>query len=487
MDRLSKLPASQRQWTLGVADRVARASSVGAAMKLLETAGVDACAAARGCVYAYDADCGSLWVEGTALHHDDTRGLLGAVARSGRSVVARRLEHAAAYDSSIDDPSGDGTEGCMAVPIIGPDATTHGVLVLVRGARQAAFSADDLARIEALCACVAPMLLHVAAKEDAASEARAGRPSMFRSEAISEFLQQDARGEVVRVLPRWARILEPVLGVLVLATIAALVFLEMDEFAAGPALVELGAREEHVSPAAATLVSVEVKPGASVEAGDVLVKLDAQAERATVDRAQHDVDAHLRQRLLAPRDESAGRALVEARGRLESAKRALERRVVRAHASGIVGDVRVRAGQRVDAGEPLVVVRAPMPEREAIVLLPGDARPRVERGDPMLLELEGFPRTYQRLVITDVGNEIIGPAEVRRALGEAAADIAELSGPVVVARAELPAETFEADHRRYGYFDGMRGRAEVRTRRLPLLVHLLPFLDREEVLSRWPR
>jgi membrane fusion protein (multidrug efflux system) len=70
----------------------------------------------------------------------------------------------------------------------------------------------------------------------------------------------------------------------------------------------------------------------------------------------------------------------------------------------------------------------------------------------------------------------VGPAEVRRFLGQDLADTVQITGPVVLVQAPLPATTFISSGRTYHYYDGMPGTAEARVRTESILVTLVPGL-----------
>ncbi|HYI03177.1 MAG TPA: RND transporter, partial [Hyalangium sp.] len=104
-------------------------------------------------------------------------------------------------------------------------------------------------------------------------------------------------------------------------------------------------------------------------------------------------------------------------------------------------------------------------------------RPMLKPGQVFRLELEGFPYVYQELTVSQVSDELVGPAEVRRYLGPGLGDAVALEGPVVVVEARLPGETFQSDSRTYSYYTGMPGTARVKVRARNGWVTLLPILD----------
>jgi membrane fusion protein (multidrug efflux system) len=94
----------------------------------------------------------------------------------------------------------------------------------------------------------------------------------------------------------------------------------------------------------------------------------------------------------------------------------------------------------------------------------------------MRLELEGFKYQYQELIIDQVGDELVGPEEVRRYLGPELAESLTVSGAVVLVRAHAPSRFFEADGKRLAYFDGMMGTVDARLKSERIILTIMPGL-----------
>jgi membrane fusion protein (multidrug efflux system) len=142
----------------------------------------------------------------------------------------------------------------------------------------------------------------------------------------------------------------------------------------------------------------------------------------------------------------------------------------------MIGDLRVRRGQRISPGQALLSVAGQGGSPAVVALLPGEFRPLLKPGMRLRLEVQGYPYLYQHLTVTAVGEEVIGPAEARRYLGEEIGDAVPVSGAVVLVSARLPSLSFELQVRERRYHDGMGGRAEVRVRSERVLVALVPAL-----------
>jgi membrane fusion protein (multidrug efflux system) len=130
----------------------------------------------------------------------------------------------------------------------------------------------------------------------------------------------------------------------------------------------------------------------------------------------------------------------------------------------------------VAPGQVLATLAGPGGERTVIALLPGEYRPQLRPGLELRMELQGYRYAYQHLTVTEVGSEVVGPAEARRYLGDEIADAATVDGPVVLVTARLSSPTFVTEGKTRRFHDGMWGRAEVRVRSERILVALIPAL-----------
>ena len=111
-----------------------------------------------------------------------------------------------------------------------------------------------------------------------------------------------------------------------------------------------------------------------------------------------------------------------------------------------------------------------------IIMLPGFFRPQLDIGQPGRFEISGYPHTYQPVSLNKIADEVVGPTEARRFLGQEIADAVAVSGSVVLTEANLGGEFFEADGQRYIYADGMQGRVQIRVRSIPIILNLVPGL-----------
>jgi multidrug efflux pump subunit AcrA (membrane-fusion protein) len=182
-----------------------------------------------------------------------------------------------------------------------------------------------------------------------------------------------------------------------------------------------------------------------------------------------------------PEDRNARQELLALRSRRELAETALERSVLHATRDGEIADLRVRVGQLIEAGAPLLAVQASPHGAQITALLPGPDRPRLRPGMPLTLRVDGFERTHLTLQIERVDEQVLGPAEALRAVGTELAGSFEVQGPTVLVHARLASPELHAQGSAYRLHHGMLARAEVAVDREPLLFAWLPGL--REALS----
>jgi membrane fusion protein (multidrug efflux system) len=299
---------------------------------------------------------------------------------------------------------------------------------------------------------------------------------IFRREALDYYAGAQEHGDVLRLSPSWTRWAFWLLLAVVGFYGAFGVFGWISEYASGPAVVRAESRVEVTALSAGRVTSVEVQPGQRVKEGQILVRFFAGMEQASLERFNHEFEAHLIRRMRDLSDESSSQALSSLRAEKELAEFQLEQRVVRAPLAGVVRDVRIRRGQHLTEGEVVVSLVQEDSPLEIIAMLPGGSRPLLAKGGTMRLELQGFSHQYQELVIDEVGDELVGPGEVRRYLGPELAESLTVNGAVVLVRAHAPSRYFEADGKQLAYADGMLGTAHARVKSERIVTTIVPGL-----------
>ena len=299
---------------------------------------------------------------------------------------------------------------------------------------------------------------------------------LFRPQAIEFHRQGGARGDVVQLTPRslfWSHWML----VLLAACVLYIAFVgQIDEHAAGPAIVRVEALHEVTAARGAVAARVEVTPGQHVRAGDVLLRMHSAAESAELDTALRELDDQLAKLLRDPGDRAARESIVSLRARRDLAQKNLERQTLTAPFDATVGDVRVKAGQLVEPGVALLTLLGEESGSRLTALLPGRYRPLLARGMTLRFRADGFTREVHELVIDRVGDQSIGPSEALRFLGRDSVDVLAVSGSVVLVEARLPASEFESEGQTYRFHHGMQGWAETAVRRDSIAYTFIPGL-----------
>jgi len=430
----------------------------------------------------YDGSDGSLWSEAIRARREDERhamtGLAGFAARTGVPAIADSAGDDARFAGVIDDPSGDPTDRVIAHPVFGSDGEIHAVLVCARRVRRSPFGAREQRLLARLARLITPILdqLSIQVHAEAILEEDADA-ALFRKEA-REHQEVKRWGDVVRVSPAWLSWAYWLLVLLLAGSTAYVILARVATYSSGIAIVRSTARTPITARTAGNVVAVDVAAGERTTKGAVLARLDDTDQRDAAARLEREFQTQLRNHMLDPGDTAADGSLRNVRKQLDEARQALEERLIRASADGIVGDVRVRPGQHVAPGDIVASLSDSAQGLEVIALLPGEDRPQLAPGMTLRLELTGYRYAYQPVTIASVSQDVIAPTEARRVLGAEVADSFKLAGPVVLVRGRLPSPEFVADGRTFSYHDGMLGTAEVRVKSEPVAFVLVPGLRR---------
>lgn len=312
--------------------------------------------------------------------------------------------------------------------------------------------------------------------ESVPSQSAPAAPTLFRSEALTHFRWRGAEGAVLKSTPRALRHAYDVVVGFVIAGLLFVSFGKLDHYSRGPSVIRVDGRIELTARDDGTVARVLVQPGKRVAKGALLVSLHAESEAGELARLEAEYDDRTRARLLDPRDESSRLAAVSLRAALELARRRLDERAIRAPADGVITDVRIRPGQRIERGDSLASLSGDDARVRVVAMLPASDRPRLRVGGPLRLELLGYRYAYRDATISAIGDEAVGPAEVQRYLGSELADTVQVTGPVILVEARLPTLTFRADGQTLRFVDGMPARVDASLRREPIAVMLLPAL-----------
>jgi membrane fusion protein, multidrug efflux system len=302
-------------------------------------------------------------------------------------------------------------------------------------------------------------------------------PELFRAEALSYHHEGDhGGGDVLRISPQWIPAAYWLLLVVIAAGAVYGTVGTLTEYATGPAVIRVEGRTPVTAPTASTVATVDVQPGQRVAAGGVLVTLYLADRAAELERLNREFDLQMIKFLRDPADQAARSSLTTLRAERQLARTRLEEQWLKAPHSGIVSDIRIRPGQHLTPGDPVLSLLGDDTRWVVIAMLPGHARPLLRPGTQMRLELTGYRYAYRDVAIQSVGDEIVGPAEVRQYLGQEIADAVPVTGPAVLVKAQLGSNTFQADGRSLSYYEGMLGTVDAHLRRQPILLSIIPAL-----------
>jgi multidrug efflux pump subunit AcrA (membrane-fusion protein) len=293
---------------------------------------------------------------------------------------------------------------------------------------------------------------------------------MFRSEAVAAQASAARVGAPLRLEPRWIdRTYWSLLG-MVLVALAYAALVRVGEYAHGPAVVRADGRIDVTCSNGGVVMSVEVRPGDRVAAGQALVRFHTESERQDLAHLDREFELKLVRLLLHPNDEGTRQSLASLRAARELAAARLADRAVTAPVGGVVRNLRIRPGQLLAPGDAVATIADEGQGRYSVVaLVPGQYRPMLRPGMPLRFSLDGYQQVSAALEVESVDDGAVGPGEVRRYLGHELGDAVPAEGSLVLVRARLPGQGFLHDGQRYPYYDGIPGRVDLRVRSSRLL------------------
>ena len=466
--------------------RLGSQRDIGTAGRLAVDAVLDLVDCDRAYCYIYDSISESLWASGQGTDtgtRSAIAGLSGYVARTATAICLPNVDVDPRFQRTIDDPDAQGGERFMAEPILSSDKRALGLLIAIRNAQRPAFEVKDTQGLAMLSTHFAPtfgqMALQTQIEHIFTEHNRPPDSSIFRQTAVDS--HRSAGNRLTRPLalsPRWVG---RTYRVLIAASVAFALFLlfgTMGEYADGPAIVRIEGRLDITATEPGIVAMVPVQPGQRVDNGAVLLTINSAKEQIDLERIQREFDLQLVKSLREPGEPAIREALSRLRSERDFARSRLDAKTIRAPHDGVVNDVRIRPGQNLSTGDPILSITGERAEPIMTAILPGQYRPLLRRGQAVRLEVTGFRYAYAYLQIENIGDEVVGPEEVRRFLGKEVADTVQLRGPVVLVRAHLQSRSFTSEGKTYNFHDGMQASAEVRIRTQRIIVRLIPALQK---------
>ncbi len=430
-------------------------------------------------VYAYD-DWAEVLLGPHAVQQEEfadsaALGMIAYVARSGVAVLEERVEDAVFFDPELDLVPGAG-HGLMAVPIRDHSGTVFGVLACHAADAHDHLRPELLDTARRLASDFAPPLAVLREYHRLQGEVGVDS-SVFRAEAIAEQRRSESPSAILNVSERWGSWIVGGMAALLLAFAAFLIFGTATEYAEGMAVVHSQGRVPVVANEAGTVAAIHIAPQTEVVPGDVIGTLYDHAELAQVRRLEHEYEDALVRLLRNPEDPTVGNGLAALRGASEQARTDLEERQLIVPVGGVLTDVRVRPGTLVNPGQTVATVRAARAGFEIVAAVPGNFRPLLASGIPVVAELEQFPGSRFHLEAREVSPEVISAEEARALMGQLLPTGTE-DGALALVYADLPEVLLSSTGAEHALYDGMRGRVRIPVREERFVVTLWPALGR---------
>jgi multidrug resistance efflux pump len=309
-----------------------------------------------------------------------------------------------------------------------------------------------------------------------AAEEQKKKGGVFRKEALEHYVGQRMEGDVLRFDMRWLTWTYRIVGAACIAALLYIFIFDISEYATGQAFVRVEGRRALTTAHGGMVESVQVQPGEHVKEGQVLVTLTAHAEEGELKRASAEFSLHLAQLLRDPSDKSAKQALASLRPRRDQAKQIAKARFIKAPWAGIVTDVRARPGQHIEPKSVVVGIAPADADISLVCVIPGDYRPMLKKGQDARFSLDGYKFEYRSVKVDTVGEEVIGPVEMKRYLGPEIAEAFPIDRPSVLVKGKIPLRTFQADGQTYNYVEGLTAKVDISVRKEPIIIVLIPAL-----------
>ena len=308
----------------------------------------------------------------------------------------------------------------------------------------------------------------------AASQKPVSPKSLYRSEVVREMSRATLGGSILKLPTEWLAWTYWLLLFSLAGLIAFTILGRVHDWAEGPAIVRMSGRLDLTAMAPGTVSSIEVHAGEHVDANQLLVRFSGVPEQDALANVSTDFEAQLVKVLREPGDGPARGELARLRSQKKLAETKLAERVLRAPRAGVITDVRIRQGQLIQAGENVLTLVSDGARPQLIAILPGHTRPQIKVGTRLRFEPTKFEFAYQNVQIETIGEQVLGPSEVRRFLGPELADVLPITGPSLIVTASLPPDGFAADGKSFQYSHGLPGQARACLRTRSILKAFLP-------------
>ncbi|MEO8839992.1 MAG: HlyD family efflux transporter periplasmic adaptor subunit [Kofleriaceae bacterium] len=358
---------------------------------------------------------------------------------------------------------------------------TIAVIQLIRNTRQPVFVGADHITMAAIARESAAVLHHLVVQHlQGQLEHAADKKSLYRPEALDYHRKKGSEGVVTELSPTWIRRAYPVLiGAIIVAMIFGIV-VRVPTYSTGFGMIHYPGTPV-VTLAQGSLEHLYVQAGDLVKTGDVVAKLSSPKEDADYEQFLADAENARQQYLFDDQDEQARKSVKSASIALAHAKAAVDQRYIHATADGRVSDIHGNENEAINAGTTLMTIVKPGTMPEELAFLPASDRPRIKMEMKLQVGIDGFNKKRPKLPITEISNDAFGAADVRRQVGQAAADTLKIpndGASYIRVKGTFETDTFMVGKREFQLHEGMSTKAEIQIESKPFFASIFPLFEK---------
>jgi hypothetical protein len=364
---------------------------------------------------------------------------------------------------------------------IATSTETIAVIQLIRNTRQPVFTTTDHITMAAIARESAAVLHHLVVQHlQGQLEHQADKKSLYRPEALNYHRKKGSEGVVTELSPKWIKRAYPLLiGAIILAFIFGIV-VRVPTYSSGFGMVHYPGTPV-VTLAQGNLEKLFVDQGSTVTTGEVVAKLSSPKEDADYEQFLADAENARQQYLFDDQDEQARKSVKTASIALAHAKAAVDQRYIRATADGKISDIRGNTGDPVSAGFNLMTIVKPGQMPEVIAFLPASDRPRIKSDMKVQVGIDGFNKKRPKLGISEISEGAFGAGEVRRQVGQAAADTLKIpqdGASYIRVIGKFENDHFKIGNREFQLHEGMSTKAEILIESKPFFSSIFPVFEK---------
>ncbi|HKE20283.1 MAG TPA: HlyD family efflux transporter periplasmic adaptor subunit, partial [Kofleriaceae bacterium] len=375
---------------LSLVRRVAMQSDLATSLRVLGHGMAELVTCIRVHCLTSDPLTGAPWSAGA-----DADSMASLTAYHRQQICAQPAATCPVYIPDVDNPGGTGREKILAHPILAGEVVVA-VLLAIRGENDPMFTQREGALMAAVGGQVGPLLLSAVHAAIARNENSVPSEGLFREQALERHRSQRRDGALLDLSPRWISRVYPAVLIGIAAGLLYGIIGKVNQYSSGSAVVRIEGTEV-TARASGTVIATYVEPGQAVSAGELLVQLHDDSESAELNEVLVEYERQLGTFLFDPGSDQAKSSLATIAARRQRAKQVLDARAIRAPRDGVVSDLRVRVGTRLDPGGYILTVVSPNAMPTMIALLPGTDRPRIRPGMTLQFKIPGYEKTNEKI------------------------------------------------------------------------------------------